>query len=79
MCTFCVSTVEKQRTKALRLEEYWRNRNLSEETLEFDAERQEKNNAEKGRTRPHKRPDSIIPKNKNTFKKSDDFYDEFLV
>ena len=79
MCTFCVSTVEKQREKTLRLEEYWRNRNLSEETLEFDPERQEKNSAEKGRTRPHKRPDNIIPKNKNTFKKSDDFYDEFLV
>ena len=34
MCTFCVSTVEKQRVKAIRLEEYWNKRNDREQPFD---------------------------------------------
>ena len=79
MCTFCVSTVEKQREKTLRLEEYWKNRNLQSSILEFEPDVVDKKQISSGRTKPKDESGDTKRKTKNTFKPWDDFYDEFLV
>lgn len=79
MCTFCVSTVKKQREKTIRLEEYWKNRNKANSTMEFNTETSDQGQVNSGRIKP--KDSGTKPKHapKNTFKPWDDFYDEYLV
>jgi hypothetical protein len=80
MCTFCASTVEKQREKTIRLEEYWSKKNIDNSTLDSAIEMEEDEEF-KGKTKIPLAPEDLGPpkRNKNYFDKDDDFYDENFI